>query len=563
MKGKFRYRTSCFFTASIILFFSVLKTESIFAQLVSPGALSSVHASLEGVNNCTKCHNFGDKTFRAQCLACHTQIKSRIDVKRGYHFTSRTVECGACHKEHHGKDFKLIHFDAAKFDHRQAGFILEGSHARLECKKCHDASKITMKDMSSKSASVKAKTFLGLETSCKGCHDDYHRGQFSTDCGNCHSLTQWKPPSKFSHSSARFKLSGKHGDIACDKCHPQKSDGRKIYGVSYYLQFRGVKFGNCVDCHKDKHNGAFGDKCDKCHAPSGWKSVKLSGQKFDHDKTRFHLSGLHATTSCEKCHKNGAWTAYKDKDLERCLSCHEDYHHEQFSRTDRGECSRCHTVEGFLPPKYEVVDHRESRFPLMGAHLSVPCRQCHAKIQIQGVTTAQFHWDKFECIACHRDPHAGQFAAILAKAGCESCHGIAGWQPTSFRHESARFKLDGKHGAVDCDKCHKSESVNGRQTIRYHFEDFRCAACHEDIHRGQFADPVTKITACEKCHTPTGWKPAVFDHTSDSRFPLTGKHLGLECGKCHKKEMDPEGIEIMHFKPLDTACIACHPEAKQ
>ncbi len=547
---------------AIILSFIISNTIT-YSQLVSPGELASVHSKLDGVQNCTKCHNFGDKTFRDQCLACHTEIKTRIDAKLGYHNSTRNIQCSACHKDHHGRDFKLIRWELSKFEHKQTSFFLEGKHSGLECKRCHNPSNIKMKDIVSKSQEAKSRTFLGLNKECGSCHKDMHRGQVSNNCGNCHTSTGWKPASNFSHEKAKFKLIGKHIGIACSKCHPSQTDGKSFYGESAYVQFAGLKFSQCIDCHKDHHNGAFGEKCDKCHSPIGWKSVHMSKESFNHSTTRYPLQGKHAVVQCEKCHKGGSWTDYKNKNFKECLTCHEDYHVGQLaSRTDKGECSLCHTVNAYSPAMYEIKDHKNARFQLSGAHLAVPCGKCHIEIKINGKKTPQFHWDGFQCTQCHKDEHAGQFADKIAEGGCETCHSVQSWKELKFDHAQTRFKLDGKHLIIFCEKCHKTESIQNATTVRYKIDKFDCTDCHEDSHEGQFVDNVTKSTPCNKCHTTSSWTPTIFNHNTMSRFQLTGKHTQVGCVLCHKKGLASDNKMKMQFKPLDVSCSSCHKEFK-
>ena len=87
---------------------------------ISPGKLSESHAHLEGLSNCTKCHVLGEKVSDEKCLDCHEEIAARIKDQKGYHFFgggSSRKECIKCHSDHHGRNFKMIHFDADEFDH--------------------------------------------------------------------------------------------------------------------------------------------------------------------------------------------------------------------------------------------------------------------------------------------------------------------------------------------------------------------------------------------------------------------------------------------------------------
>jgi hypothetical protein len=46
------------------------------------------------------------------------------------------------------------------------------------------------------------------------------------------------------------------------------------------------------------------------------------------------------------------------------------------------------------------------------------------------------------------------------------------------------------------------------------------------------------------------WKQVTFDH-SKAAFALTGKHLHVDCAKCHANNV---------FQGTPTQCAACHPE---
>lgn len=531
------------------------------AQIASPGKLSKAHAKLEGVNNCAQCHNFGEKSFRNNCLACHTEIRSRINAERGYHYFTRKLECAKCHKEHHGREFELVRWDPKSFDHKQTGFLLEDKHAGLDCRQCHRAENIHAADVRKKGASVLKKTYLGLSTSCDNCHEDEHRGQLK-DCASCHSVAGWKQ-TKFSHERARFRLEGRHVSVACAKCHVEKDDGKKRNGDTKYLQFKGVGFGSCTECHEDHHKGAFGSDCRKCHTPAGWKQLRIAEGSFDHAKTHFPLEGRHAAVACAKCHTGGDFGKFRNADLSRCMACHEDYHAGQFAaRADKGECASCHTVAGFSPSLFEPAQHATSRFPLRGAHEAVPCGRCHAVTEIEGKGTHRFAWSDLSCQACHADPHAGQFDARIAEKGCTGCHDMESWHVLQFDHSSTKFPLTGAHRDLVCDRCHKPGEIGGKQTVVFRIGDTRCVSCHADEHRGQFAGADGR-TDCTRCHDVYAWRKTRFDHATMSRFELTGKHAALPCGKCHTRETlegstSLEGSTFMRYRPLDIQCSSCH-----
>ena len=533
------------------------------AQLVSPGKLSTFHKHLEGVKNCTKCHNFGKSSFHENCLDCHKEIQTHIKKATGFHYYTRKIDCSRCHKEHHGRAFQIVRWDPGNFDHKKTGFVLKGDHAKLECRKCHNPKNIVQEEIRKKSNTAKKRTYLGLESACGNCHADEHRGQLGKKCSRCHNTNGWKKTT-FSHAKTRFKLKGKHARVACVKCHPWQNDGKTVAGDTKFLKFKGIAYKSCLDCHRDQHKGAFGANCAGCHSPVGWKQVRISESNFDHGKTHFALLGKHALVPCVKCHEGGKFKTFTGKNLESCRTCHEDYHRGQFSnRPGGGECGRCHTVEGFIPSTFELRQHEQARFKLKGAHVAIPCDKCHGKAVVAGKETLRFHWESFACATCHEDYHAGQFADKVVKDGCQACHVEANWHVMEFDHSVTRFSLLGKHVSVPCDKCHTQGLVNGKTTALYKIENRACRVCHADYHQGQLAGPDGR-TVCRKCHTPFGWKTLTFEHNTMSRFQLTGAHVRVKCDKCHVKTVLAPGQKpTTKFKPLDTACSSCHREFRK
>ena len=111
------------------------------AQLFSPGELSKAHAHLDGLDNCLKCHEPGHKLSNSRCLACHTELKTRVAKNKGFHGKlPKGRACSTCHREHRGAQAKLIPWGAgmSAFDHSRTGYNLEGGHRKAKCKSCHD-----------------------------------------------------------------------------------------------------------------------------------------------------------------------------------------------------------------------------------------------------------------------------------------------------------------------------------------------------------------------------------------------------------------------------------------
>jgi hypothetical protein len=281
------------FKVSLVFLIMVLWVVTLKAQ-ISPGDLSTLHAQLEGISNCTQCHVLGNKVSNEKCLTCHKEIQDRISVQKGYHSSSdiKGKQCFVCHSEHNGKNFQLIRFDITKFDHNTAGFTLSIPHAKKECKDCHSPKFIT-------DPKVKARknTYLGVSTECLNCHADYHLKTLSTVCLNCHNPEAFKPASKFNHANAKFQLKGKHINVECIKCHKvEMIDGKK------FQEFQGVPHSNCTNCHKDPHQNKFGQNCNQCHSEESFQVVK-GVKNFDHNKTNFKLEEKHLGVNCKLCHK--------------------------------------------------------------------------------------------------------------------------------------------------------------------------------------------------------------------------------------------------------------------
>ncbi|RMF63084.1 MAG: hypothetical protein D6743_11260 [Calditrichaeota bacterium] len=89
----------------------------------------------------------------------------------------------------------------------------------------------------------------------------------------------------------------------------------------------------------------------------------------------------------------------------------------------------------------------------------------------------------------------------------------------------------------------------------------RCAFCHRDEHRGQFAHR-SDGGRCESCHTVQGFLPARFtsaDHAK-TRFALTGAHLATPCVACHKLQKVSRGGAFRIFRFQTTSCRSCHED---
>ncbi len=521
---------------------------------ISPGELHESHAFLEGVENCIKCHSPQGDQLSDKCLVCHTSIADQKKTGKGLHARQDYSDCYLCHVEHHGRDFELIYFKGGQkaFDHSQTGFKLDGKHAALDCRNCHLPRFITdQRIRNAKNLSLE-NTLLGLSSECSSCHFDEHRGQLPDNCTECHTTVSWKPATGFDHAKAAFHLEGKHEIVPCLKCHISVADSGNKYDKEFQ-RFKPVAFQECTSCHNDVHKGRLGANCTGCHTPSGWRVVKTAD--FNHDQTRFPLRGKHTGVTCKECH--GQRSTAEPLKFAACTDCHSDFHKGAFaSRESKGACEECHTVDGFIPSTFRIDQHALTDYPLKGAHLAVPCRQCHVVTSSASGSKFKFVFSTMECKACHDDPHRGQVNKFVSSDGCQSCHSENSWRTIAFDHSRTEFPLDGKHASVLCRECHAGKGEFKVASMVFRPLEKNCRSCHSDIHRGQFAY-LTEKGDCASCHNPSGWDKLDFNHDINSRFALEGAHKKVACAECHMPESDDAG-SYTRYRPLDIKCESCH-----
>lgn len=501
---------------------------------ISPGELSKAHANLEGISNCTKCHDLGKSVSEDKCLECHKVIAGSIKLNKGFHAQKEVKEkkCFSCHGEHFGRDFQLVRFDRNKFDHTKTGFALKGKHSEIKCEECHRKEFIKSGELKKRSS-----TFLGLDRTCTNCHEDIHRKTLGENCADCHTFKSFKPAGRFDHDKTSFKLTGKHGKVDCEKCHSiERKDGKN------FQHFAIGKKKDCSDCHTDIHKGRFEKSCEKCHSTDSFTKIK-NLNKFDHSKTRFPLLGKHDNVECSKCHGNNLNSKPAHN---KCTDCHKDYHNGQFTVDGKlRDCSECHNVNGFSPSDFTLELHAKTAFKLTGAHLAIPCFNCHNKGK-----ELNFRFATLNCETCHKNIHGKNISTESSLSeGCISCHTTDKWSVIIYKHKTKNFPLLGKHLEVSCRNCHFEN-----ETSLFYLPGTGCLNCHKDVHNNQFSNGGKDY--CSRCHGFNSWKPELFDHNKTG-FKLDGAHSKVECSKCHK-EINSNGITFINYKFKEVKCTVCH-----
>ncbi|MCB0326118.1 MAG: hypothetical protein KDD52_00715 [Bdellovibrionales bacterium] len=488
-------------------------------NFLSPGPLSEVHTEVDKPEACNKCHKSGKGLSISLCLDCHVEIKERLDKSKGFHGQMQSIE-----------------------------------------------------------------------KQCFKCHPDH--------VGRDFKLIEWKPSKKqFDHKQTGYELTGAHIEVECDDCHNKKliRDPQVLKILEKYPKkqsYLGVS-DSCQSCHFDEHRGQLSKKCQNCHQSSRWKPVA----KFNHQKTSFPLLGKHKNVACSKCHKtisdsgrstsnlkpkNSTYMQMNGFPFGSCENCHKDVHNGSFGP----DCKSCHNENSWKSIGGRMVSgsnfHDKTRYPLLGAHKNVSCKDCHGPWGNQKAKYKNMNFSK--CTHCHIDAHGGQLTLVYPYPGnesktCDACHTLESFSKVSYgisQHQKTRYPLVGSHQAVPCIDCHREKSSIERKistkavkALQFqkrkilvslaNFSEYgplnQCESCHKDIHYGQF-----KQKACKNCHDTKSFFRISFDHNKDSQFALSSAHEKVPCYKCHKTVTSKKGDKAVLYKPLRSECSYCHED---
>ncbi|MDX1407095.1 MAG: hypothetical protein R3330_03150, partial [Saprospiraceae bacterium] len=200
--------------------------------------------------------------------------------------------------------------------------------------------------------------------------------------------------------------------------------------------------------------------CASCHTTDSWE-LEYGSFAFEHDSTSFALTGQHAQTDCRLCHTS---LVFSEAPME-CVACHTDMHQE----TVGTDCARCHTTASWLVDDITGI-HQEIAFPLVGAHASTSCFDCH-----QSDTELRFDPIGTDCINCHRPDFEATTNPDHTAAGystdCSACHNVFAfdWSSDGFNHSF--FPLEKGHDLTDCASCHTAGDFSGTSPV--------CFSCHQ------------------------------------------------------------------------------------
>ena len=469
---------------------------------------------LEGVHelvSCGVCHI--DNRFTgtgSSCVDCH------LDLHQG----GLGTECRDCHSPQRWIDRSLF-----ERRHDRSLFPLTGRHRDLTCDQCHSGDG--------------AAQFLSTPRDCAACHardwsgslsPNHAEGGLGMACASCHTTERWSGPGAFAHDG--YPLLGRHagGLVTCAQCH----QGSRFNAAP----------SACEGCHATDWQGAaspshpaagFSQACASCHSEAGWRPSSFSHTA----STGYELTGAHVAVTCAQCHEGEQYQGT----AQDCSGCHladfqatTDPAHE--AQGYPADCTICHTTEAWEESDF---DHQATAFPLVEAHVTVVCADCHLG--------GNFTTTPADCWSCHESSfiestepaHQGG----LFPQDCTICHDQTDWEQSTLDHNTTLFPLGGAHLEVACADCHTNGLFQDNPTD--------CWSCHEQVY-SESDQPAHAAGLfpqdCAICHTDVAWTPSSLDHDA-TLFPLTGAHVSVSCADCHTN-----GV----FLNNPTDCWSCHEQ---
>ena len=218
------------------------------------------------------------------------------------------------------------------------------------------------------------------------------------------------------------------------------------------------------------------------------------------------------------------------------MDCHKDLHNQTLGKN----CEKCHSPKTWKISETTTM-HQQTRFPLLGAHRTVSCTECHKSASVY-----QFETLGIECVNCHRqdyqnakDPNhvTGKYST-----DCLQCHSenTNSWNAGLVNHDF--FPLTGGHN-VGCGLCHTGSKYTKIPT--------ECNSCHNKQFTAALMPKHVEAgipVKCETCHTIAGWKPSTFNHLTTG-YELKDSHKSvIQCADCHKG----------NITSAQQGCISCH-----
>jgi hypothetical protein len=259
-------------------------------------------------------------------------------------------------------------------------------------------------------------------------------------------------------------------------------------------------------------------------------AIAQTGPTFEHDLTRFPLTGDHKRVNCEDCHVGGQFAGTPTS----CQSCHAGGGSRAETRPSarhipiQTDCNDCHVTRFWEPAR---MDH---------SSVGDNCQTCHNGGTASGKPVNHIQSSN-QCGDCHgtRTWRGATFDHDLITTNCVSCH-----NGSTARGKNTNHLPTGN----DCEVCHSTRRWVPASSFDHSGVTAACFTCHNGtIATGKTPTHIQSSNDCEVCHTQRAWLPAGFDHANV--MPGT-------CNSCHNG-MTADGPPSGHFSsPL--SCDACH-----
>ena len=507
-----------------------------------------------------------------ECSGCHLPDFQKT-ANPNHSTAGFPTTCAACHTTTQWR---------AKFDHNKTKFALTGSHAsarapsatstgssraRHDCAGCH------------------------LPDFQKTTNPNHVSAGFPTTCTTCHTTTQWQAGA-FNHNKTKFALTGRHSsnlrlvprqravhwnyDRLCrlplarfPEDGESQSQHRRVPNhvrrMSHDDAVAGAVFNHddqvpangqahgsmhavprerpvrraptdCAGCHlpdfqkttNPNHVSAgFPTTCTTCHNDGA-----MARASFDHNKTKFALTGSHSSAQCAQCHVNVLQVLRPS-----APAVTSPIFRRRPIRTTPRRASRRPARRATRPCNGGAVfDHhrRSSRSPGSTPAPNAPsATSAVSALELRPTARAVT-----SPISRRRPTRTTPRRASPPPARRATRRCVEG---AGFNHSTTKFPLTGKHTSTQCAQCHVNGKFAGTPT--------ECAGCHlPDFQKT--TNPTTPRLASQRPArraTRPAWR-AVFNH-STTKFPLTGKHTSTQCAQCHVNGK---------FTGTPTECAGCH-----
>jgi glutaredoxin len=261
---------------------------------------------------------------------------------------------------------------------------------------------------------------------------------------------------------------------------------------------------------------------------------------YDHLRTRFPLTGVHAVTPCESCHIGG-----------------------QMSGTPT-QCDYCHRAGSRIAVTVKPARHVQT---------AESCDVCHrSSATWTGARFSHVAITPGTCFSCHNGSVANGKPGghVVTSASCDTCHRTGAWLPASFNHASVTPGLcalchgstaTGKPAAhiattASCDQCHRTSAWLPATFSHANVVPGTCASCHGITATGKPATHVVTTASCDQCHKTAAWLPATFNHVG----VVPGS-----CATCHRvggsglaKPTNHIPYETQLLAGASLGCDSCH-----